>query len=340
MAKDEVAKAATSVSYVLAFGYARKAGRIMRTIMVFIDGWGLGVENPETNPYVSARTPAWDALVGGHHLYRDRGTIITDRALMLPIDASLGVPGIPQSATGQCTLWTGVNASRYIGRHLRGFPDHSLRQLLATESIFQKLLRLGKRPTYANAFRPFVVEAPNLEEFPISASTYMTLSAKLRMRTLKDLLAGRAVFQDITNQFLVEQKYDVPIYTPEQSGTNLAALARDYDFTLFEFFQTDVAAHAQDLPRARELLERLDAFCGALIAHTDLAETLIIITSDHGNIEDLSVKDHTLNPVPLLAVGRDHLTARGRVQSLVEVTPWIIERLVETKGESVAYVSS
>jgi hypothetical protein len=38
------------------------------------------------------------------------------------LDASLCVPGLPQSATGQAALLTGLNAPELMGRHIEGFP--------------------------------------------------------------------------------------------------------------------------------------------------------------------------------------------------------------------------
>ena len=59
-----------------------------------------------------------------------------------------------------------------------------------------------------------------------------------------------------------------------------------------------------------------------------LTRTTVILTSDHGNIEDLSIRNHTLNQVPTLAwgAGREHV--RARVRSLADITPVIIELLV------------
>jgi 2,3-bisphosphoglycerate-independent phosphoglycerate mutase len=56
-------------------------------------------------------------------------------------------------------------------------------------------------------------------------------------------------------------------------------------------------------------------------------DTLLLITSDHGNLEDLSTSSHTLNQVPLLAVGADVETTTRGLRSLVDVAPYILETL-------------
>src|SRR5881394_3181591 len=68
----------------------------------------------------------------------------------------------------------------------------------------------------------------------------------------------------------------------------------------------------------------------------DLANTHVILTSDHGNIEDLSVRNHTLNPVPTIVWGRHRTRIAPRIRSLTDITPAIVDVLTkgtETNGE-------
>ena len=50
------------------------------------------------------------------------------------------------------------------------------------------------------------------------------------------------------------------------------------------------------------MLPRLDAFLGSVVAHLP-PDTTLVLSSDHGNVEDATTKAHTTNPVPLLVVG-------------------------------------
>jgi bisphosphoglycerate-independent phosphoglycerate mutase (AlkP superfamily) len=60
-------------------------------------------------------------------------------------------------------------------------------------------------------------------------------------------------------------------------------------------------------------------------------DMMVIITSDHGNIEDLSVKTHTLNPVPLLWLGPSYLEVQPLPKDITGVTPWVL-RLLKCRG--------
>ena len=79
--------------------------------------------------------------------------------------------------------------------------------------------------------------------------------------------------------------------------------SRGYDLALFEYWITDIAGHQQDMQSAIDLLEMFDIVLGSLVRSWNGNEGLILITSDHGNLEDLSTRRHTQNEVPLLLIG-------------------------------------
>ncbi|MDH7499283.1 MAG: hypothetical protein QHH30_02730 [candidate division NC10 bacterium] len=116
--------------------------------MVFIDGLGIGERDPRKNPMAEAET-RWFAF------FREgTGKAADPSPLLRFADANLGVEGLPQSATGQTTLLTGINAAQLLGRHVNGFCTRELRALLDGHSLFARLLQMGRKPTFANAYTP------------------------------------------------------------------------------------------------------------------------------------------------------------------------------------------
>jgi hypothetical protein len=301
----------------------------MKIIMIFLDGFGLGSKD-EFNPYFFARTPFMDSILGGHLLYKHLGKIIRDQVVMLPTDALLQVPGIPQSATGQTSLWTGINAAQKVGYHVRAYPTFALRQIIASSSIMRLLATAGKKVTFANAYRDEYFELVKKRKLRHSVSTLMTISADKRLRNLDDLRNNNAVYQDFTNRVLTERGYNIDIISPEMAGQNLAGIASKYDFTLYEYFITDRAGHKKDSDWAIEIYENLDRFIAACVNASDLQKVLIIIVSDHGNIEDLSTGKHTLNPVPTLII-HDFLGNTGYedITSITDITPYVLGLIEE-----------
>jgi len=293
----------------------------MRTILIFIDGLGLGLIDPVTNPQYS---------YGGQLFRLDRaGGQAPFGGQYCPIDAVLGVDGVPQSATGQTTLLSGVNSQAAIGKHLTGFPNDALREILLESSILKQLTDRGKDARFLNAFRPRWFEFPRERQLHFSATTVATLAAHLPFFDLDDVNAGRSIYQEFTNEELIGLGFPVKPMTPAQAGHVLATQSRKYDFTLYEYFQTDKAGHSQDHERCCNELRKLDELLTTLLTELqeDLADdTLVVLTSDHGNLEDLSTKRHTNNPIPLMAWGREADDFLKGVTGLDEVTPAILSK--------------
>ncbi|MCI0495691.1 peptidase, partial [candidate division KSB1 bacterium] len=103
--------------------------------------------------------------------------------------------------------------------------------------------------------------------------------------------------------------------------------AAAYDFCLYEYFNTDRIGHTQSVVEAGELLYQLEILILTAISNTDLEECLILLTSDHGNIEDSSVKTHTTNPVPLVAWGKRSAELISRSNSIQDVAHILLEFL-------------
>ena len=285
----------------------------MSVLLLFVDGVGLGAPDPDKNPLFRARLRRL-RLAGGL-------PAPDPAAILVPTDACLGVPGLPQSATGQTAILAGVNAPSLVGQHVSGYCTASLAALLDGHSLFSRVPACGGSATFANAYTPRYLENP--PRF-LSVTTVATAKAGLRFRTLDDLARGEAVFHDFTNRLLPERGYHLPSITPAEAGARLATLVRSHDFTMYEHFLTDLAGHAQDMANAVEVLENLEGFLDALLTHVDLANNLVILTSDHGNLEDLSVKTHTRNPVPTLLWGTGAADAASAIRDLSDIAPAIL----------------
>jgi 2,3-bisphosphoglycerate-independent phosphoglycerate mutase len=61
-----------------------------------------------------------------------------------------------------------------------------------------------------------------------------------------------------------------------------------------------------------------------LLARLDKKQDTLILTSDHGNLEEFHTRGHSRNPVPLLAWGRHGEFLRAKIKSLSDVTPALL----------------
>src|SRR5690606_18344471 len=305
-------------------------------LLFFVDGFGLGPDDPRVNPLAAAP----DAYPGLNRLLAGRPVGFTGwrrgaeaHSAAAAVDAALGVPGLPQSATGQTALLSGRNAQAVVGRHINGYPTPTLVRLLQADNLFMQLGRAGLRVTFLNAFgagylRRFAdyKEAEGWPSNPRQAAAFAAAAgyppeqvpARLRRRRFRpsvstvavdaaglplrgpaELAQGPAVPHDITGAFFTGRD------TLEIDAAVAAALGvwRDHDLTFFEFFMTDLAGHGQDRAEVERLLRRLDRFTQGLLAGMDPGRQTLVLVSDHGNIEDLDQRTHTRNPVPFAAYG-------------------------------------
>lgn len=285
----------------------------MKILFVFVDGLGLGKEDPKVNPLYSARIPTIRRMMKEY--------------MMIPTDTLLGVSGLPQSATGQTAILTGHNAPGVLGRHLHGQPTVTLKKLLNQYSLFKQLKEKGLKVTNANVYRDVYLQQihnPTNRKTRPSASTVACMAAQLPLRKVEDLVNRQGVYHDIINEILIESDYHVEKSEPEAAAEVLLSLVDQFDFTFFEYFLTDIVGHKQDREKSEEVLERLDRFITVIDKELDYENTLLMITSDHGNIEDLTVKTHTYNKVPTILHGYKDSLAAQKIASLVDITPTIL----------------
>jgi len=296
-----------------------------KVLFVFIDGLGLGSDDPTVNP------------LADHSSFPTLGKMMAES---IPLDASLGVPGLPQSATGQAALLTGLNAPQLMGRHIEGFPPPRLKTLVQEHNIFSRLLAAGKTCTFANAY--WLDDVAHIPPRRESVTTVATRAALGGVRGKSELLANRAVCHDLTREWIhTVRDYPGPLITPEEAAEHLIGIAGDHDFTMFEFFQTDHAGHSGDKERVFQTLEKLDRFFSRLLpTRRSLGEGgpfdgLLIVTSDHGNIEDMSVRTHTANPVPLYCSNpqifeRLPVLSEAKGKNISQLTPAVLDVLLQS----------
>jgi hypothetical protein len=277
----------------------------MKILFIFVDGLGIGSDDPAVNPLQDERYPAL-------------GKLLSDA---VALDACLGVEGLPQSATGQAALLTGMNAPKLMERHIEGFPPPALKKMIQHENIFSRLRQLGRRCTFANSY--WIDDPARIPPRRQSVTTVMTLSALGYVRHKAELLSGRAVNHDITRWTMHTRGYDGELISPEEAADHLLDIALEHDFTLFEHFLTDRAGHARNRSQAFHCLDILERFLPRAARFAQQAGHLFVLCSDHGNIEDLTTGAHTKNPVPLVALGERADRFRS-LKSLTDVTPGIL----------------
>jgi hypothetical protein len=249
---------------------------------------------------------------------------------MIPTDACLGVPGRPQSATGQAALLTGRNVPTEIGCHYGPKPTPEIAAILKNGNLFSTVREKIGSAVFLNPYPPAFFDAIASGRRLLSAIPLAAQAAGLKLMTHKDLVLGHAVSPDFTGCGWHERLgfHDTPILGLEEAGHSLACLTQQHKLTFFEHWPSDFVGHRRDFHGAVEMFERFDKVLTGLLAAWDWEKGLILITSDHGNVEDLAVRTHTRNPVPTILVGQDHAKLAAQVRDLTDLAPIVEDYLM------------
>jgi 2,3-bisphosphoglycerate-independent phosphoglycerate mutase len=129
-----------------------------RVLLLFVDGVGLGPNDPSSNPFLRARLPCLQQLMGGMPLVHGTAPAHADRASLAAVDATLGHDGTPQSGTGQAALLTGADAVALHGRHFGPWVPARLQRLVREESVLARAAAAGWRVAFANAYPEEVLD--------------------------------------------------------------------------------------------------------------------------------------------------------------------------------------
>lgn len=296
----------------------------MGVFFLFIDGLGIGTPG-ENNLLSNINFTGFESMTGGQKL-DSRMDFISDEGITVrSIDACLGVSGFPQSGTGQATLFSGINASKIINQHFGPYPHTKNKHLLQEESLFNKLIERKYKPFFINAFPKIFFERAKLRN-RWSCCTLMTKSAGLKINSEEEVINGTALTAEILQDYW--RKYlniDIPDITYKDAASRGLKALDDNHLVLMEYYLTDKAGHSRNQKDAIDALRRIDLFIHALMELITDDHTLVI-TSDHGNVEDISVKTHTYNPVPLLVRGKK-ASFFNEISDLTEITPAIIDAI-------------
>ena len=280
-----------------------------KILFLFLDGVGLGADDPERNPFALAEMPNLNRLLDGRRMVAEAAPFVGSHATLLALDANLGVAGLPQSASGQATLLSGQNIPAILGYHYGPKPNQAIADLIAEHNLLKKLKTVGLQVAFLNAFPDAYFEAIGSGHRLYGTIALAAMRAGVPLYTVDDLRLGRAISADFTAQGWRDRLgyKDTPILEPAEAGRQMARQADEFEFMLFEYWLTDYAGHEQDMQAACDLLVTFDQVLGGLLESWDDCSGLILVTSDHGNLEDLSTHRHTSNPVPALLVGAPEL---------------------------------
>ncbi len=292
--------------------------------MIFIDGVGIGKNDPEINPFIKYNFKSFREIFGAIPTL-DNQYLEKKEKYLFPVDACMGVENLPQSGTGQTSIFTGTNAPKIAGQHFGPYPHSKTIAALKSKSIFKEFLDRNFNVAFANAYPKIFFDYVNSGRRRLSATSLSCIYSGVRLKSSTDLRRGKALSAEIDNRRWVEMlRYNLPIIKPQTAAKRLFRLAQENHFTLFEYFFTDHIGHRRYPELFDYVMNTLDEFLFYIL--TNLPEDFtLIICSDHGNLEDISAKTHTRNPALGITAGKNARGLSEKIQYLYDIKPSIME---------------
>lgn len=296
-------------------------------LLLFLDGIGIGKKDYEWNPFFKYGFQTFEKIFGEiPHLGNQ--SLTNGKIFLSPVDALMGIEGLPQSGTGQTSIFCGVKAPQIINQHFGPFPYSTLIPVIKEKNIFKYFLDQKAEVIFANAYPQIFFDYINSGKKRLSVTTLSCNLNEMRINGYEDVLAGTALTAEITNErWNKKLGYRLPIISPETAALNLLTIASKYTFTAFEYFLTDHLGHRRYDEDTETTLKTLDTFLYTIFTQLDEDKLSVILCSDHGNVEDLSVKTHTTNPSLLITAGRKAKIISESISDLSDIKNAIIKNL-------------
>lgn len=295
-------------------------------LIFFLDGVGVGAADARHNPFITANRPNLDKLLWGKWFFTRR-SLTRPRASLVLTDATLGVAGKPQSATGQATILTGRNIAQAIGEHWGPKPNDAVQAELTSGTLFHDFAHSA---ALLNAFPDAYFDAVASGRRLRGAVAEAAVAAGVALFSADHLKNAAAISPDFTNEAWRTQLgyLDMPPTRYHAAGRRIASLAQQYTFSFYEHWPSDMIGHRGTFDDALDHIEQLDIVIGGVLDHWDDENGLLIITSDHGNMEAMQHRHHTDNPVPTILVNRDHAKLAQHIHNLTDVATVVRKWLI------------
>lgn len=288
-------------------------------LLLFLDGVGIGEKNYEFNPFFRYGFKTFTSIFGA--IPSSEEPVLSSNGFYLfPADAILGVEGLPQSGTGQTSIFAGVNAPQIINQHFGPYPYSTLIPVLKEKNIFKYYIDKKQKAFFVNAYPKIFFDYIKSGKTRLSVTSVCCILNGMPFNKAKDVHTGKALTAEITNErWRAKLNYKLPVISPQKAARRLIRITEDNDFTAYEYFLTDHLGHGRYVGSLPKTLNELDEFIFTLLTEFNRNNTTIVICSDHGNFENLEIKSHTLNPALVVSAGFGAESIKNNVKNISQI---------------------
>jgi len=188
---------------------------------------------------------------------------------------------------------------------------------------------------FLNCYTPKYFDHVHKKPKLVSASTLVQMASGRPLKTLEDLREKKGIYMDINHEILRDMAREFlspgdELFQPISAfevGKRVFPNFQNYDLCLYEYFLTDKVGHAKDWNYAEKVIQNLEDFFRGILSTMNPEVDQLIVTSDHGNLEDLRIDVHAKNPVPTFLYGKFTSEWKDKIKNLSDIPKRIYEGL-------------
>jgi 2,3-bisphosphoglycerate-independent phosphoglycerate mutase len=192
------------------------------------------------------------------------------------------------------------------------YPPRELRQILGEVASRQglKQLRIAETEKYAHV--TYFFNGGEEKEFPGEQRILIPSPKDVPTYDLKPEMSARQVTEALVQKFCAE----------------------DINLVIANFANADMVGHTGNFEASVKACEVIDECLGKVVDAAMSKKARVLITADHGNIEQLIDYDtgmphtaHTINRVPVILVDEERKNSRLREGTAIDVAPTVLQLL-------------
>lgn len=294
-------------------------------ILIFIDGVGIGENDPVSNGFLKLGAKFLTDIFGEIPTLSNP-VLFNGSGYVFPIDPLMGIGGLPQSGTGQTSIFCGFNAPSFIGKHFGPYPYSTLIPEIKEKNIFIDFIRKGKKAYFLNAYPKPFFDYIATGRRRLSVTTLSCLLNNIKINSEIEVRNKEALTPEITNERWNKRlDYNLDIIAPSEAADILLAEAEKNDLTVYEYYFTDHFGHGRYPDELEEGFRNLDEFLYSILVRINIKKFTLLLCSDHGNFENLSTKSHTLNPCLTISYGKESKYFFNSIKDLSQIKKAILD---------------
>lgn len=293
-------------------------------VLLFIDGVGIGEKDEINNPFFKYGSKFFNEVFGRVPVLDDPVIEVRDGHIF-PVDARMGIAGLPQSGTGQASIFCGFNAPAFVGKHFGPYPYSTTIPIIKEQNIFIEFIRKGYNVSFINAYPNVFFDYISSGRQRLSVTTLSCSLNNIRLNSDTEVKNKTALTAEITNERWNRRLgYELEVITPALAADILLKAAAENDLTVYEYFLTDHFGHGRYNDELVQAYYNLDNFLYSLLTKLDVEKYTLLICSDHGNFENTGTKSHTLNPSLGVSYGKHSKFLFQNIKDLSQIKQTLI----------------